>query len=152
MTRRVLSLSWSLAFVALGSSVGCNSGAVATQECREIEYARCDASVACGTIDDAAACRRFYSTHCLHGIAGPEKPTADEQARCVGAIETAGKCAEKDDSTPLAECKGLRTQLVAGADRMKDVCDVVGRPWDLLACDYLNREPDDGSGGEGGSE
>lgn len=149
--RRVVPLlilgSTGLGFAGLAG--GCATGAVAVTECREIEHLRCEISVACGTVDDVAACKRFYTDQCLHGIEGDKAPTAQAHKRCVESIRAAGACAEDDDATAPSDCDGVNATLVEGADAMENVCDLIGRPWELEVCAYIT-ERSDGAGGEGG--
>lgn len=130
---------------------GCATGAVAVTECREIEHLRCEISVACGTVEDVEACRRFYTDQCLHGIEGDTAPTAQAHKRCVDTIRAAGRCAEDEETTAPAACEGVNARLVDGAEPMDNVCDLIGRPWELSVCAYLTERKDDGGGGEGGS-
>ena len=147
------------ALVGLVLIAGCNTGAIAIKQCREIENARCEASAACGVIDDVAACQRFYRDQCLHGIAGPKEPTADTEKRCVDMIEGAGECAQSDPnlssvpcfSTPESGAGGMGGTSSSGPslpDSSPDVCSVIANPWDFPPCAFLNPAP--GAGGEGG--
>ncbi len=129
---------------------GCSTGAVAVTECREIEHLRCEISVACGTIEDVNACKRFYTDQCLHGIEGDKAPTAQAHKRCLETIEAAGNCAKDDESMAPEDCSGVSERLTEGADGMDDVCELIGRPWDLTVCAYITERADEGSGGEGG--
>lgn len=137
------------------SLLGCNTGAVAIQECRDIEYVRCEAAPACGvgevkTEEDVAACRRFYKEQCLHGIAGPKPPPAQAHKACLAAINAAAVCARQDKTTAPAACADLPLEQVEETKVYQDVCDVVGRPWDLAVCDYLQSVPDEGTAGSQG--
>lgn len=130
-----------------GIAGGCVSAAVAITECREIEYARCEASVPCGVIDDVEACKRFYRDQCLHGIAGPEVPTTQEQDACVAAITDAGTCAEADPEWSVEGCApegagGLGGE--ASVDGSETVCEFLAAPWDFPVCDFLNEPPSEG--------
>lgn len=135
----------------VASAVGCSNRAVAIAECRELEAARCEAGAACGTIEDVEGCKRFYRDHCLHGIAGAEPPTSQEQHACVSAIEQAGACAEDDPEQRLASCgdAGLGGAGGASTPGSATVCDFVAAPWKWPVCDYLNPPPE-GDGGEKG--
>lgn len=116
--------------------LACSTKAVGIQECRDVEYARCAASVPCGVIEqgEVESCRRFYRDQCLHGIAGPEVPTADEHQACVDLIVQAGVSA--------------LVSLEGGAEEADEVaCEVVAQPWKSPECDYLNQKPQ----GEGGA-
>lgn len=142
--------------LALG--FGCNTGAVAVKQCRAIELLRCEVSEACGTIDDVEECKRTYEDQCLHGIAGPKEPTADEQERCLDFIQKAGDCAEDDPAMPDVICFAKEIEARGGAggeppeivvdDDAPDVCEVIAKPWDYGPCDFLN--PVEGAGGEEG--
>ncbi len=154
-----------LAFCALALTlsypvVGCNTGAVGVSECREIERARCRAAAACGTVEDAEECQRFYRDHCLHGIAAPEVPTESAGRACVTAIEEAGQCAEEDPTMSRQACTDLTSAGgtksdgsssapgIGGASaRSAPVCDFVAAPWEFPICDYLVPPPDEGAGG-----
>jgi len=147
-----------LPFLLLGASTlsgACNTGAVGTKECREIEYVRCEASPACEiggivTPDDVAACKRFYKGQCLHGIAGPVGPAAQAQKDCVAALNAAAACAQDDARTEASTCADLPTKISKddpGIEEFTNVCDVIGRPWDLAVCDFMLP-----STGEGGSK
>ncbi|HSC89225.1 MAG TPA: hypothetical protein VLC09_18210 [Polyangiaceae bacterium] len=147
-----------IATVALAASplalLGCTTGAIAVNECREIEYLRCEASVACGlgdieNEDDVTACKSFYRDQCLHGIAGPKVPTAKDQKDCVATIQAAADCAKDDPEKLTTDCAGVdaTTSLDAEGGRVVSVCDVVGRPWDLEICDYLLPKGEGGSSG-----
>lgn len=129
----------------------CQTGAIAIPECREIESARCRASVHCGTITDVTACERFVRDQCLHGIAGPKAPSRAAQADCVDMIRDAGACAADDTTLPIADCADLDlsdSTPISGKKAAKHVCDLIGRPWDFEGCAYLN----EAAGGSGGDE
>lgn len=100
---------------------GCGTDAAGVEACRSIESARCRAAVACGIVDDAAACERFYRDHCLHGLRG-DTPSDREVARCVQTIETAGECAASGDDA--GDCAGS--------------CDIVDAPERAIACVFLD--------------
>ncbi len=128
---------WFLPILVLGSLIGaCNTKAVGIQECRDVEYARCTASVPCGVVEkgDVEACQRFYRDQCLHGISGPEVPTADEHQTCVDLIVNAGVDALQS--------------LIDDPEGEPDetACRIVAAPWRRPECDYLNPEPK-GAGG-----
>jgi len=131
---------------ASGLSSGCTTDAIGIAECREIEYARCEASVPCGAIEDVEACKRFYRDQCLHGIAGPTVPTTADQGACVTAITEAGQCAADDPDGSVESCApgagGLGGQ--APGDGSPTVCEFIAEPWDYEVCDYLNEPPPQG--------
>lgn len=144
------SLSASLLSAATTFSIvtasGCGTSALAVDDCRSIEYARCDASVPCGLVDDAAACKRYYRDHCLHGLL--VKPPAGAVGECVRVIREAGQCAAEDPEASLTDCAVTepRTDLDLA-------CDVVAHPERADECTFLLEEPppDSGSGGQSGT-
>lgn len=120
------------------ATVACNTDAVGVNECRDVEYARCEASVACGIIeeDEVDSCRRFYRDHCLHGISGDKVPTADEHKACIELIEQAGEAAN--------ESLGM-----GGSGQPDDsACDIIDKPWKSEECAYLNADSSSMGGGE----
>lgn len=135
--------------------LACGTGVTGIDECREIEEARCEASAACGTIDDVDACKRYYRDHCMHGLPG-NAPTDDEQSACVGAIEAAGACARTGKNGPETapgDCPdGAPAKLAAGKP-LATTCAIVQRPWDTDACGFLSPsgKAEDGAGGSAGA-
>lgn len=132
---------------ASGLAGGCVSGAVAIEECREIESARCEASVPCGVVDDVDECRRFYRDQCLHGINGAKAPTTQEQDACVSTIAQAGDCAEQDPDGLLGNCQAEGAGGLGGQAPAADsptVCEFLAAPWDSDVCDFLNEPPPEG--------
>lgn len=95
------------------------------EQCREIEHARCEASVPCGFLDNGKVdeCQRTYTDQCLHGIAGPQAPSSSEQDACLSLLDEAKKDAEESDSDD-------RTHKAA--------CSIIGKPWERRECDFLN--------------
>ncbi len=133
--------------------LACGTGVVGIDQCREIEETRCEASAACGTVDDVDACKRFYRDHCMHGIEGT-KPSDDQQSDCVAAIKAAGVCAvdgKNGPETAPASCPGgAPTTLYAGKP-LATTCDIVKRPWDTEACSFLSASDEPEETGEGGA-
>jgi len=126
----------------------CTTGAIGISQCREIEYARCEASVACGVVNDVDACKRFYRDQCLHGIAGPTLPSTDEQSDCVEAIEQAGACAEDEPESAFTDCSEHAGMGGGNAsDEDVSVCDFLAAPWRSEVCDFLNEAAEGGSSG-----
>lgn len=119
----------------------CTTGALAIEQCREIENARCEASVPCGIVDEdkVEECKRTYRDHCLHGIAGPEEPTAGQQQACLAMIDEAGEAAR--DST---------------GDEYEQACEIISEPWDRRPCAFLlpsmGGASGDGDGDDGEDE
>ncbi len=133
----ILALGFLMGFTLLG----CTTQAIATQECRDIEYARCEASVACGVVEqgEVEACKRFYREQCFHGIAGPEAPTAEEQTLCVEFIEAAGDKAQES---------------LDKEDQQKEhelACTVISAPWKTPKCAFLRKDTSSG-GAQGDSK
>lgn len=141
-------LSATLAF-ALVNGAGCSTGAVGIGTCRQIETARCRASVSCGTLNegDVEACERFYRDQCLHGLSTAEPPSS-EVSECVAVIQAAAQCAadagsasiELDDCDPFVTATHIRLNLA---------CDVVAHPERADECAFLRPvpEPPDAVGG-----
>lgn len=131
-----LGVGWAVAYLLLGPS-GCSTGAIAIQQCREIERLRCEGAAICGAMSESKveSCKRFYDDQCLHGIAGDEEPTADEQADCLAFLEDAEADAEaaRDDEDRL--------------DEYEEACSVVAEPWAYDECSFINRQISDGGSG-----
>jgi hypothetical protein len=150
---RNLALSSASALVAFAfvSSPGCGTSAMGVEDCRDIEQARCDGALACGTITDAAECKRFYRDHCLHGLPMTPPPREDID-NCIAAIKNLTLCANAyGPSASLAECPAVPAQ---NATR---VCEVMAAPERAYACSFLTGTPVSppaagGQGGQGGSE
>lgn len=145
-------LLWTSLCGLLLIEAGCNTGAIAVGECREIERARCEALQPCGTIDDVEACRRFVRDSCLHGIAGPKPPTTSAQKACVSMITESGSCASEDAAMAPEECDGLADidlSPIPKRPRARTVCDLAEKPWNYVTCDYVNEVEDSMGGGDG---
>ncbi len=124
-----------LAFLVVHAS-GCGTDAVGVDECRDIEYARCEAARYCALIDNTdqamEACKRFYRDQCLHGLASGERPGGPRVKDCVDVITKAGACA-RDGTTDVASCTlpdDTKTTLTK-------VCDIVREPEKVSECDFL---------------
>ncbi len=140
----LLGLAWFVSGVQ-----GCGPEPVAVDACRAIENARCDAGVACGFVDDAESCRRFYRDHCLHGLAAESSPGGQDVQACVDAITRAGACAEGDPDQSVSDClDGDRDIHVIDRD-VESVCDVVRQPEGIRECEFLN--PELGAAGAAGA-
>lgn len=115
---------------------GCSTGAIAIQQCREIERQRCEGAFACGVIESSEvdSCKRFYNDQCLHGIAGDEEPTADEQTRCLEFLQELQADAEaaRDDEDEEA---------------LENACQILAEPWDYDQCAFINRQIAEGGAG-----
>lgn len=121
--------------LAGGAASGCDTGAVAVDDCRRIEQARCVAARSCdvGIDDDAeeATCQRYARDHCLHGLALSDPPKTGDVDRCVKAIEAAGECASQKITAP-SKC-GLGAVSPSNAT----VCEVIQDPEEAPACSFL---------------
>lgn len=131
-------------FLVVASSLtanwSCGTDAVGVGACREIEYARCEAAVSCGMIDDAESCKQYYQDHCLHGVDLDEGPRSVAVGNCVSAIRAAGRCADRqDDDTPPEDCD---SSWLEDADARR-VCDVVAEPERAPACEFLVADPEE---------
>jgi hypothetical protein len=141
-----------VAFVALCllPGGGCGTDAVGVESCRDIELARCNAAATCGTVEDAASCRRFYHDQCLHGLPVPD-PGKNLVRDCVEMIERAHACAVEGRDTALADC----ALEVSSQAAVSTVCELVKAPelgseCHFLAPDGVLVEPP-GEGGAGGA-
>jgi hypothetical protein len=125
-------------FLGLLLVAACNTDAVGVNECRDVEYARCEASVACGVIeaDEVDSCKRFYRDHCLHGMKGDKVPSADEHKDCLELIEEAGETA--------------KTSLGMGGAAEPDevACKIIAAPWKSEECAYLVEDSGSMGGGK----
>jgi hypothetical protein len=119
--------------------MACNTKAVAIQECRDIEEARCEASVPCGVIEEEEvdACKRFYRDQCLHGISGPKAPTGEEQKLCLELIN--------DAKSDAATSMGGASQ----DDGYTRACKTVSTPWEEPECAFLRPAGPGGESGDG---
>jgi hypothetical protein len=137
-----VSLSWVVAGTVLATlPPGCGTDAVAVDDCREIENARCEAASHCSdryTVTDVDACRRFYRDQCLHGIASSKPPSTGQVRACVSVIQAAGRCASATSATTvLAECGD--TALAAQTHpTLLVACDVVAYPELAAECSFLS--------------
>jgi hypothetical protein len=126
-----LSLSLGLAVAAFG---GCSADSIGIEDCRDIEFARCEAGHACGVVQDVEDCKRFYRDHCLHGLALEDEPSGTDVQSCVRSLKAVSACTA---DTALAACPGVTAQpsLLALA------CDVVSAPEDIAECGFLVPAP-----------
>lgn len=138
------------------ASSACGTSAVGVEDCQAIELVRCEEAHACGTVEDVEACRRFYRSHCLHGLPLAARPPRDERDACIEAIRSAGACArEEGPETPLSACPDGAPAVARPERTLNTTCDVVARPWDATACAFLtetkSEDPKPGEGGAGGA-
>ena len=136
---------------ALGSLVGvlvlaaCGTDAKGIEACREIESARCEATLACDATEaQVTYCIDLYRDQCLHGIRSGTEPGADATARCVEAIGAVAACA-RANAASMADCPA--EPLVAGVDPVSlSPCVVITRrPEQLLDCAFVVPPPDAGT-------
>ena len=144
---------WGLALLGAAwfasGAQGCGPEPVAVEDCRVIEYARCDAGVECGFVDDADSCRRFYRDQCLHGFTAATSPGGQDVQDCVDAIERAGECASDDSGQSVSECLDGDNDIEVVDDDVESVCDVVRHPEGIKECEFLN--PELGAAGAAGA-
>ncbi len=128
-------LRWAPALTV--SVLGCGTDAVGIDACREVEFARCEAAVDCGLIDDAEQCKRFYRDHCLHGVKLEEAPSSVAVDDCVETIQRAGRCARQEGPKTAPDACG-RDELAESNARQ--VCDIVQEPQRAPDCAFLDVE------------
>jgi hypothetical protein len=92
-----------LVALVVASSFACGTEPVGVDACRKIEKVRCESAQACGIdltkpvhegdtpVRNVAACIRYYSDQCLHGLVTPVEPDSQAVDACVNAIIT-GDC------------------------------------------------------------
>ncbi|MBI3201216.1 MAG: hypothetical protein HYZ29_06695 [Myxococcales bacterium] len=117
---------------------GCGTDAVAVDECRDIENARCEAGKFCGFVDDVDECKRFYRDQCLHGMAVGERPGTLRVKECVATLRAAGECAKAGAKT-LAECVTQGLPAPSQKTYHTDTCDIVQEPEGVEECDFLSK-------------
>lgn len=132
-----LSLRWVSVIALFGAFPllpACTTDAVAVEQCRQIEHARCEAAVSCGSVKSTEIdeCKRFYDDQCLHGIAGEEAPTANQQKSCLELIDDARQTAE-----------------TSSGDQFERACTVIGEPWESEECSFLLRASESMGGASG---
>ena len=125
------------AFLVVHAS-GCGTDAIAVDECRDIENARCEAGKFCGFVDDVEQCKRFYRDQCLHGMAAGERPGALRIKECVATIRAAGECAKAGAKT-LAECVTQGLPLPSQKTLHATSCDIVQEPEGAEECEFLSK-------------
>jgi hypothetical protein len=127
-------------FAALVYAVGCDVNAIAVDDCRAIETARCVAARQCDlgidSDDDEAVCRRFARDNCLHGLSTGVVPKRGLVESCLRVIEGAGECAKDNGDTNASECESIG----ATQDRVT-VCEVIEDPTQAYACAFLLEDP-----------
>jgi hypothetical protein len=144
-----------LAVVTFSLSVpSCGTDAVGVDACRQIENARCQASVACGfTAADVTSCVSFYHDQCLHGLENATaEPAQTNIDLCIAALDAVGTCAAQGDLT-MADCTPpvtLNPALDGGLIDTETPCQVLQHePEDLNDCAFIVEPLDAGTGGGG---
>jgi len=126
-TLAVLGVSLGL---GLSMAFGCSTNAIGVEDCRDIEFARCEAGHACGFVQDVEDCKRFYRDHCLHGLRLEDEPSAAAVQSCVRSLTAVAACGPE---TALAACPGVTTS----ASVLPLACDTVRAPEDIAECGFL---------------
>jgi hypothetical protein len=137
-----------VATAAATAHPACSTKAVGVEECRRIEYARCEAAPHCPDqfeIADAEQCKLFYRDHCLHGMALSAAPKTSSVNNCVNAIQTLAKCAEQDASTPLPSCDD--GAIHSDKPKLTTVCKLLAEPEAIPECSFLVQD-DTATGGQ----
>jgi uncharacterized membrane protein YgcG len=128
----------------------CSTKAVGIDQCRDIEYARCEAAVSCPSVfevKDVAACKRFYRDQCLHGLALAHSPAKSDVRDCIDVIRLMGKCAKNHgEKASVAECDGLSSE----STKVKTVCQAMQKLEWVPECSFLRDTSEGGAGGTGG--
>jgi hypothetical protein len=143
LVQRLL-VATALGVLPVGVVVGsCGTDAVAIQQCRDIENARCNAAPMCSPGFDSARCQRFYRDECLLGIENTDGGSAMSQP-CVDAINLAAQCAPGGDASP-SDCVNLIPD--AACPEVADAataCNVILHcPEVLAACSFVAPTPSD---------
>ncbi len=132
-----------LVTVAVSAALdGCSTSAVGVDDCNAIEDALCNRAAAMNcpgidllqpspaqgnsTADQLAACIRYYSIACLHGLLTTKAPMKEQVTACVDAINSdASSCyvIENPQYAPDNACSWL-VPPEAGTDAEADAADV----------------------------
>ena len=147
---RVLTALCTGALLVLGAAFtasSCSTGARGIAACREIEYARCQASTACGfTAAEVSSCELLYRDQCLQGIenetAEPDQGSVD---LCVLAVKNTAACATAGDATMQACTAVALTATTALQSEVLTPCDVMMHAPEYLAdCAFIIEPPEAG--------
>jgi hypothetical protein len=131
-TLAAISVAAGLGLPAVSS--GCSVDAVGIEDCRKIEFARCDAGKSCGLVSDVAECKRFYRDYCLHGLSLEKSPSAGAVSACVRSLQAVQACGK---GVALAECPNV----TLSPTRLSQACDVLAAPEDIAECSFLVTNP-----------
>ena len=118
--------------LSLASTFGCGTTATNIDECRDIEYARCEQAVYCGYEASVSSCQSYYKDHCLHGLPSGSDRTSTQVEQCTSDIAKAGACAQTDSDASAASC-GLAVIVT----EPPTVCQVIKTPSQLKSCSFL---------------
>jgi hypothetical protein len=134
-------LPLALVVYGLSGATGCDTKAVAVDDCRDIEAARCVAARNCdfGVDSDKKEeeCQRFARDNCLHGLSTGVVPKRGTVDSCVRVIKGAGDCAaEQGQDTRASDC-----EIIGQTQSPVNVCDVVQDPTQAYACAFLLEDP-----------
>lgn len=129
----------------------CSTKAVGVEECRQVEYARCEAAPNCpGQFDvtDVEQCKLYYRDHCLHGLPVSSAPTGSAVKQCIDTIRDLAKCAAKQEGAAalLTDCS-LSDETTN--PKITKACKLLAAPESITACSSFLTA--DSSSGEGGS-
>lgn len=143
------SIQWfALCASLLTLQLACDTNAVGVDECRSIEYARCEAAPHCPdqfAVSSVEECKLFYRDQCLHGLA-TSAPAAAEVRACVSSIQTLSECARKGTSSAVvADCGVAVTQA-----KPATVCKLLAEPQVIVSCAFLAGSSTS-TGGQAGS-
>lgn len=142
------------AFTAIAAGVvypACSTKAVGVDECRRIEYARCEAAPNCPaqfSVTDVEQCKLFYRDHCLHGLGVSAAPSGNAVKNCIVAIQDLATCAAEFDGAAalLANCA---TEVTTTNPKITKACKLLAAPEAIAECSFL--AADSSSGGEAGA-
>lgn len=128
----------------------CNTSAVGIDECRRIEYARCEAAVRCPSefdVTSVSACKRFYRDQCLHGLAVSSTPSKPDVDDCIDVIGRLADCSKKSgENSPIVQCG----KLTSTDPDVVTVCELMRKPQVTPQCAFLVPLSTDETGGAGG--
>ena len=143
-----------LALIAGASYPACSTKAVGVDECRRIEYARCEAASNCPdqfSVKDVELCRLFYRDHCLHGLPASSAPTGAAVRLCIEAINDLSKCAAEldGDAALLVNCP---EPVTATKPKITRACKLLAEPEAIRECSFLSGDLSKAEGGSGGDD
>jgi hypothetical protein len=128
--RTLAVMSFAVGLGLLFANSACGVDSIGVGDCRDIEFARCEAGHACGTVTDVAECKRFYRDHCLHGLALDKEPGSQVVQTCVKSLKAVAACGT---GVALGDCAGA----TSSPSSLSQACDVVGVPEAISECHFL---------------